>query len=66
MFYKIRAFTAGYVHELGVVRGGRLGVGADATVYHMPEDLLQFWQSSHSYHVFLRWRPQGRMPQMEM
>ncbi|MBI3491364.1 MAG: hypothetical protein HY047_06225 [Acidobacteria bacterium] len=39
-----------------IVRG-RLGIGADVTVYHPSPDLLLFYDGSHSYHVFLRWRP---------
>jgi hypothetical protein len=41
-------------------------VGADATFYQMPDTLLQFWASSRSFHVFLRWRPVGGMRGMQM
>jgi hypothetical protein len=49
-----------------VTRAGRVGVGADATVYHMQDDLRIFWESSRSFHVFLRWRPVGVMQHMHM
>jgi len=62
---KIGVLTTGYVFELVPDRWGRIGIGADATFYHMPADLLQFWAPSRSYHVFLRWRPRGTaMPMM--
>ena len=61
VYYKIRALTVGYLRDLPYQRWGRLGVGADATVYGIPDDLLVFWASSHSYHVFLRWRPRVSM-----
>jgi len=57
VFYKVGALTAGYVFDLPSRHVGRLGIGADATVYRMPADLDQYWAGSHSYHVFLRWRP---------
>jgi hypothetical protein len=56
-FHKIGALTAGYVRELVEDRWGRFGVGADATVYRIPEALLIYWRSSRSFHLFLRWRP---------
>ena len=57
IIYMIDAFTAGYIRDVSVTRFGRFGLGADATFYRMPDTLLQFWQSSRSFHVFLRWRP---------
>lgn len=58
--FKIGAVTLGYVRDVPVSdRWGRLGIGADATVYKMPDDLLQYWAGSHSYRVFLRWRPRA-------
>jgi len=56
----IDALTVGAVRDLPsrvVGRGGRIGVGADITVYHMSADAEYYWGGSHSYHVFLRWRP---------
>ena len=57
VFYKVGALTIGYVFDLPGRRRGRLGVGADATIYRMPTDLLQYYGGSNSYHLFLRWRP---------
>jgi hypothetical protein len=62
VFYKVGALTGGYVFDLPTHALGRLGVGADATFYRIPEDLLTYWAGSHSYHVFLRWRPSGTPP----
>jgi hypothetical protein len=56
----IDALTTGVIHDLPALEHyvrGRLGVGADITVYHPSPDLLQYYDGSHSYHVFLRWRP---------
>jgi hypothetical protein len=59
VIYEVGAFTFGYVRDVRVSKGGRFGVGADLTVYQMPDDLLIYWKSSRSFHVFLRWRPNG-------
>jgi hypothetical protein len=33
-------------------------VGADdVTVYHVPENMLEYYGALHSFHVFLRYRP---------
>ena len=55
----IDAITFGGVHDLPfVTRGrGRLGIGADLTVYRMGPDMAVFFGGSRSAHVFLRWRP---------
>ncbi len=55
-FFKIKAVTVGYLFDVLKGRWGRLGVGADATFYGMPERLKIYWDSSRSFHVFLRWR----------
>jgi hypothetical protein len=55
VFYKIRAGTLGYVHEVSD-RWGRMGIGADVTLYHIPGGLQPFWGGSRSFHAFLRWR----------
>lgn len=57
--FKVGAATIGYIRALPLVRTGRLGVGADVTFYDMPDLIDQFWAGSHSYHVFVRWRPNG-------
>ena len=56
----VDALTTGAVWDLPNVASlvrGRLGVGADITAYHPSPDLLQFYDGSRSFHVFLRWRP---------
>jgi hypothetical protein len=57
LYSHVDALTLGAVRDLVDGRGGRIGVGADATLYHMSPDLLTYWAGSHSYHLFLRWRP---------
>jgi hypothetical protein len=59
VYSHIDALTLGGVRDLLSGRDGRFGVGADITLYHMSPDLLPYWAGSHSYHVFLRWRPTG-------
>jgi hypothetical protein len=59
VYSHVDAVTLGLVEDLVGVRWMRLGVGADVTLYHMSPDLLQYYEGSHSYHVFLRWRPTG-------
>lgn len=57
-FYEhMDALTLGAVRDLIAAGWIRLGVGGDITLYHMSPDLLQYYEGSHSYHVFLRWRP---------
>ena len=57
VFYTIAAFTTGYIFDLAPRSWGRVGVGADATMFQMPAGLLPLYGGSNSYHVFLRWRP---------
>jgi len=57
VYSHITPFTLGAVRDVGPVRWGRFGIGADATVYHMSDDLIPFFDGSRSFHVFLRWRP---------
>ena len=65
------AFTVGGVRDIGVWRGFEGGVGADVSVYGVP-DALQSLYSAHpvSFHVFFRLRPpagsMGRMWNMRM
>jgi len=58
-FYShIDALTLGLVRDLPIApRAGRFGVGGDVTVYHMDATAETYWAGSHSYHVFVRWRP---------
>jgi hypothetical protein len=59
-FSQINALTVGYVRELPVVSG--IGLGADVTVYDTSQDLIEYYGSPHSYHVFVRWRPNRAAP----
>jgi hypothetical protein len=59
VYSHVDALTLGLVRDLVTARSGRIGVGADLTMYHMSPDLLEFYAGSHSYHVFLRWRAGG-------
>jgi hypothetical protein len=60
-FSQINALTVGYVRELSFLGPG-LGVGADVTVYDTSQDLVEYYGAPHSYHVFLRWRPNRTVP----
>ena len=59
LYSKIDALTIGCLRDLIMSRAGRFGVGADATVYRTSQDLEQYYGSARSYHIFLRWRPNG-------
>jgi hypothetical protein len=67
----VAAFTIGGVHDILDVHGFRGGIGADVSVYGVP-DALQPMYSAHpvSFHVFFRLRPpagaMGRMYNMRM
>ena len=57
-FYShIDPLTVGLVRDIAPARFGRLGIGADVTVYRMSDDMLGYFDGSRSFHVFLRWRP---------
>jgi hypothetical protein len=57
----VAALTVGYIHDVGRWSfPGRIGIGADATVYHVPDNMLDYYGSSpRSFHVFARWRPRA-------
>jgi hypothetical protein len=57
VYSHIVPFTLGAVRDIGPAGWGRLGIGADATVYRMSDDLIPYFDGSRSFHVFLRWRP---------
>jgi len=61
-FSQIDALTLGYVRDLPMLGWARLGIGADVTVYRTSQDLVEYYGSPKSYHVFLRWRPSGATP----
>jgi hypothetical protein len=57
IYSHIDAFTFGGVRDVTTGRWSRIGLGADVTVYHMSPDLLEFFDGSHAFHIFIRWRP---------
>ena len=58
----VKALTLGYVYDLPIPGTTRFGLGGDVTLYRTSEDLLIYYGGSHSYHVFLRWRPGATSP----
>jgi len=58
----IAALTIGYVREIPMVSRSRFGIGADVTVHRSSENLVDYFGSPRSYHVFLRWRPDQTAP----
>ncbi len=58
-FYShVDAATLGVVVDLPFVHAARAGLGADLTVYpRLSPELADLYEGSHSYHVFVRWRP---------
>jgi hypothetical protein len=56
-YLEFTTLTAGYVRDVRNDRFGRVGVGADITLYRMAPGLQPFYESSRSFHVFVRWRP---------
>jgi len=57
VYSHVDAVTIGAVRELVSRSWTHLGIGADVTAYHLSPDLVPYYDGSHSYHVFLRWRP---------
>ena len=57
IYSHMEPLTVGLVRDIGPERWGRFGIGADATVYGMSPDLVEYFDGSRSFHVFLRWRP---------
>ena len=53
----IDAITLGYLRERPVKGGGRVGLGGDVTVYGMSPSMIDLYEGSRSFHLFLRWRP---------
>jgi hypothetical protein len=58
-FYShVDVVTLGAVQDLPIVRWSRVGIGADITVYPSTStELTELYEGSHSYHFFVRWRP---------
>ena len=60
-FFRVGAFTFGGVRDVLVNPKLRIGIGADVTLYHLPDGLKPIYGSSPtSFHVFIRIRP-GKM-----
>jgi mono/diheme cytochrome c family protein len=60
-FFRVGAFTFGGVRDMVADSRVRVGIGADVTLYHVPDGLKPIYGSSPtSFHVFLRIRP-GKM-----
>ncbi|HSO75113.1 MAG TPA: c-type cytochrome [Blastocatellia bacterium] len=59
--FRVGAFTFGGVRDIVAASRLRVGIGADATFYHVPDGLKPVYGSSpKSFHVFVRIRP-GKM-----
>jgi hypothetical protein len=56
-FSQIDALTLGYVRDIPGVKWSRVGMGADITGYRTSADLVEYFGSPLSFHVFVRWRP---------
>ena len=61
-FSHIDALTIGYVRDLPSIGSSRLGIGVDTTLHWTSADLVEYYGSPRSYHVFLRWRPDRTAP----
>jgi hypothetical protein len=57
IYSHVDPFTLGLVRDVASGRSGRFGIGADVTAYRMSDDLIDFFDGSRSFHVFVRWRP---------
>jgi hypothetical protein len=53
---QVGALTLGVIRDIWITRVGRVGLGADATGYLVPENLTFAYGSPTSFHVFLRVR----------
>jgi hypothetical protein len=62
----VDALTIGYVHDVARGRLGSVGLGGDATVYRVSDDLRDSYGSPRSFHVFFRWHPVSKMGAMRM
>jgi len=62
VYSHIDALTLGSVTDIIQSKWSRLGIGADVTLYQMSPDLETFYEGSHSFHFFIRWRPNPISP----
>jgi hypothetical protein len=53
---QVGALTLGVIRGIWITRVGRVGLGADATGYLVPENLKFAYGSPTSFHVFVRFR----------
>jgi hypothetical protein len=53
----VAALTVGYLHDIAERPWGRIGIGGDTTVYRVPDNMLEYYGAPHSFHVFVRFRP---------
>jgi hypothetical protein len=57
LYSHIDALTLGAMRDFVDGAWGRVGIGGDVTLYHISPDLEPYFGGSHSYHAFMRWRP---------
>jgi len=53
----VAALTAGYIHDWMIRPWGRIGIGGDTTIYAVSDNMIEYYGSPHSFHVFIRYRP---------
>jgi hypothetical protein len=58
----VAALSLGYVYDLWQGRWGRIGIGGDATIYRVAENMLDSYGSPRSVHAFLLYRPAVSSP----
>ena len=60
-WFRVGAYSFGYVRDVYVNEWVNIGVGADVTTYSKPYELdAVYGQTPTSYHVYVRIRPSGR------
>jgi hypothetical protein len=59
--FRVGAFTAGYTRDIHILPHVLTGVGANATLYRVPEVIQPFYgEHPAAFYVFLRFRLEGR------
>jgi hypothetical protein len=56
---RVAALTGGYIFDVAQTRAGNFGIGGDATIYHVAQNLKDSYGSPASFHVFLRYNPRS-------
>jgi hypothetical protein len=56
-YSRVKPLTFGAVKDFPIVKGQRTGAGADVTFYWASPEMTALYGGSHSFHVFIRWRP---------